>query len=285
MVGLIANPKAGNGKAVEILSKFEKLLLKNKLEHILVFTKENLDKVINEFEENNIKHLIVFGGDGTVNSVAKRILYKDMGLVVIPGGSGNDFSKSNWKDIEFQKLIFSLKENKIYYEFVDVGYIKELDIYFFNSFGIGIAGNVAKNVKFLKNYKISTIKSLAFDYKTFKIRVNEIYEGKAISFHIGINKIEGHGIKMFPNAQNNDNLLDFVIFKNVPYFQTFIKILKVLKGNHIFDKYVIYNQFSEIYFEIDKEIYGHYDGEVFKIGKGSYSVICLNKALKIIKWN
>lgn len=285
MVGLIANPKAGNGKAVEILSKFEKLLLKNKLEHVLVFTKENLDKVINEFEENNVKHIIIFGGDGTVNSVARRVLYKDIGIVVIPGGSGNDFSKSNWKDIEFQKLIFSLKENKIYYEFVDVGYIEELDIYFFNSFGIGIAGDVAKNVKFFKNYKISTIKSLAFDYKTFQIKVNEIYSGKAISFHIGINKIEGHGIKMFPNAKNNDNLLDFVIFKDVPYIQTFIKILKVLKGKHIYDKYVIYSQSDEIYFEIDKQLYGHYDGEVLKINEGNYRVFCLSKSLKIIKWN
>jgi len=284
LVGLIANPKAGNGKAVEILSNFEKLLLKNKLEHVLVFTKENLDKVINEFEENNIKHIIVFGGDGTVNSVARRVLYKDMGIVVIPGGSGNDFSKSNWKDIEFQKLIFSLKENKIYYEFVDVGYIEELDIYFFNSFGVGIAGNVAKNVKIFKNYKISTVKSLAFDYRTFQIKVNEIYNGKSISFHIGINKIEGHGIKMFPNAKNNDNLLDFVIFKNVPYFQTFIKILKVLKGEHVSDKYVIYNQSNKIYFEIDKPLYGHYDGEVFKINEGKYNVFCLNKALKIVKW-
>ena len=90
---------------------------------------------------------------------------------------------------------------------------------------------------------------------------------------------------MFPNAKNNDNLLDFVIFKNVPYLQTFIKILKVLKGEHISDNYVIYNQSNRICFELDRQLYGHYDGEVFKINEGTYNVICLNKALKIIKWN
>ncbi len=285
MVGLIANPKAGNGKAISILSKFENLLLKYKVQHILAFVEQNLEKVLSEFEENGIKHIIVFGGDGTVNSVGRKILNKDISMLVIPAGSGNDFSKSNWQDIDFLKVIKAIKENKINYNFVDVGYVRELDIYFFNSFGIGLAGSVAFNVKKFLNYKLATIKSLIFDYKVFNLKVNEFYDGKSISFHIGINQIEGHGIKTFPKAKNNDNLMDVVIFKNIPYFLTFFKVVKLLKGEHINDKFVIYNQLSNLTFEINKEVFGHYDGEVFKTKKGIYNVSILNKALRIFKWS
>ncbi len=285
MVGLIANPKAGNGKAVQIVSKFENLLLKQKVEHILAFTSENnINKVISEFEENGIRNIVVFGGDGTVNSVARNVLKKDIGIIVIPAGSGNDFSKSNWQNIDFNKLVSALKENRISSSFVDVGYIEELDICFFNSFGLGIAGSVAINVKKLGGYRIATIKSLLFDYRSFRLKLDEVYDGKCLSFHIGMNKVEGHGIPVFPNAKNDDGLADIIIIKKVPYFITPFKVIKVLKGTHIKDKNVIYKQLERFRFEIERELNAHYDGESFRIKEGCYSFRVLKKALKIIKW-
>lgn len=284
MVGIIANPKAGNGRAVKILSRFEKLLLSNKVKHILAFVDEGIDKVISEFERYNINDLVVFGGDGTVNSVARRIINKNMSMLVIPAGSGNDFSKSNWKEIDFLKFIKAIKNGEVHYSYVDVCYIKQIDTFFFNSFGIGISGSVVKNVKNLGSYRISIIKSILFDYRQFYIKINNIYEGKAISFHLGINQIEGHGVKMFPMAKNNDGLVDIVIFKNVPYFLTPFKISKVLKGKHLGDKYAIYSQFENIKFKINERLPAHYDGEALEIDKGIYDIITLKNALKILKW-
>lgn len=285
MVGIIANPKAGNGRAIKILLKFEKLLLSNKVNYILAFTDESVDKILSEFEKNSINDLVVFGGDGTVNSVARKVINRNMAILVIPAGRGNDFSKSNWKNIDFQKLIKAIKNKEILYSYVDVCYIKRIDTFFFNSFGIGISGSVAKNVKSLGSYKVSIVKSIFFDYKPFYIKVENIYEGKAISFHVGLSQIEGHGIKIFPNAKNNDGLMDMVIFKNIPYFLTLFKVSKVLKGKHLSDKYTIYGQFENIKFEINTKLPAHYDGEAFEIDEGIYDITTLKNALKILKWN
>ncbi|MEO0203045.1 MAG: hypothetical protein ABIL37_04915, partial [candidate division WOR-3 bacterium] len=143
----------------------------------------------------------------------------------------------------------------------------------------------AFNVKKLLNYKLATIKSLFFNYKVFNLKVIDIYDGKSISFHIGINKIEGHGIMTFPKAKNEDGLIDIVIIKDVPYLFTPFKLVKLLKGEHINDKYVVYKQVNSLTFEINKQVYGHYDGEVFKIESGCYNVVTINRALKIIKWD
>jgi diacylglycerol kinase (ATP) len=282
LLGLIANPKAGNGKASEIISQFIKAFLKQKIEYILTYVSGNTESIIREFEENNIKNIIVFGGDGTLNSVAKNVLYKNMAILVVPCGSGNDFSKSNW-NVSLDSLIKAIKENRFYYDYVDTGFIKQTGIHFFNSFGIGLAGKIAKNKEKFQNYKISTIKTLLLNYKTFKTRVEGVYEGKSISIHIGINQIEGHGIKIFTNAKNNDGLMDIVIFKNVPYFMTFFKLAKVFSAKHLNDSSVVYNQSPNFTIEIYEELEAHYDGETTKIEANKYEIVTMPKSLRLLK--
>ncbi|MGN1353000.1 MAG: diacylglycerol/lipid kinase family protein [Bacilli bacterium] len=87
----IINPKAGNGKGIELISRLKEL--EKKIIHV---TKEKGDAtkfllvVAKKYPNATIYSV---GGDGTLNEVVNGIYDKNCKLHIVPFGSGNDYNR------------------------------------------------------------------------------------------------------------------------------------------------------------------------------------------------
>ena len=116
----IVNPSARSGKGKDIWEILEKKFTEKGLEYRAVFTKgpghaTKLAKSLTEptsqdSDQNNVKKLIVLGGDGTLNEAINGIQDFENTLVgYIPIGSSNDFAR----DLSFPKKLDDLIEQII----------------------------------------------------------------------------------------------------------------------------------------------------------------------------
>ena len=94
---IIINNKSGKGKAETIFKKFLKNKLKKskllKISYFGYFEKYLLD---NKKIFENLKFIIILGGDGTIHTVCNNLLNNnlDIPIAIIPVGSGNGLFKS-----------------------------------------------------------------------------------------------------------------------------------------------------------------------------------------------
>ena len=95
---VILNPVSGNGFAKANLPKIEAMLQSKAFKYNIYYTEAaGLSIVkIKEIIESGCNHLIVLGGDGTLNEVANAIMLQTLyephqvKVGVIPIGTGND---------------------------------------------------------------------------------------------------------------------------------------------------------------------------------------------------
>jgi len=76
------------------------------------FSKEDTKEIISQ---NSDKHdvFIAAGGDGTVHSVAERLVNTDKVFGVLPLGSGNGFAKEFGFNINPHSLMYSIKKAEV----------------------------------------------------------------------------------------------------------------------------------------------------------------------------
>lgn len=231
----IFNPAAGKGNPPEIIekSKFS--------DEEVYITKGVGDAEKIAFEacsKNSDLHLVVYGGDGTINEVANGIIKSGAGdralFTVVPTGTGNDFVRS-FPD-----------EKKIY----SIDAIEVNGSYVINSANTGVDSNVVEKASHYKNYPFLS-GSLAYMMgalnalfhkigERWKITLKypdgtgETFDNEEFSLALFSNgKYYGGGFLSAPLAETDDGLIDAVIVKKVSK-PKFISLLnKYKKGLHI----------------------------------------------------
>ncbi|MBD0381777.1 diacylglycerol/lipid kinase family protein [Paenibacillus sedimenti] len=102
MIGVLVNPRSGDGRGCDIWREVRDRLQKFSVPHVAVITSragetgELAEKMVSE---HSIEKLIVIGGDGTIHETAGGLwqAYRNGSackLAVIPAGTGNDFAKA-----------------------------------------------------------------------------------------------------------------------------------------------------------------------------------------------
>ena len=105
----IINPNSSNGKYQSFLNKLN-FLIDNPNIFISKSKKDTEDFIDNNL--NNIDIFVAVGGDGTISSIAKQLIYTDKILAVYPMGSGNGFAKENGFDKSIKKLLTKIQNKK-----------------------------------------------------------------------------------------------------------------------------------------------------------------------------
>ena len=105
----IINPNSSNGKYQSFLNKLN-FLIDNPNIFISKSKKDTEDFINNNL--NNIDIFVAVGGDGTISSIAKQLIYTDKILAVYPMGSGNGFAKENGFDKSIKKLLTKIQNKK-----------------------------------------------------------------------------------------------------------------------------------------------------------------------------
>lgn len=238
------------------------------------FIRENFDRV---------DIFVAVGGDGTISTVAQKLINTDKILAIFPAGSGNGFSNETNFSKNLSQLLDKIKTKNS--RNIDTFLVNDkLSI---NVSGTGFDGKVVKEFekteRGFKNYIKVSIQTF-FNYKPIKVKfITENYKqynGKYLMLNIANTRQFGNNAYIAPKASKSDGLVDLVLVKKFPLtyspFFAFRMFTKRLRD----DDYVTYLPVSEIEFKVSTTNW-HLDGEFNKI-KSPVHIKVLPKSLRIL---
>lgn len=277
----IINPNSSNGKYQSFLNKLN-FLIDNPNIFISKSKKDTEDFIDNNL--NNIDIFVAVGGDGTISSIAKQLIYTDKILAVYPMGSGNGFAKENGFDKSIKKLLTKIKNKKS--QIIDT--IKINQEFSINVSGVGldsvVAYNFEKTSRGFFNYIKTTIATF-FSFNDINIKFknidNQKYNGKYLMLNVANTRQFGNNAFIAPNAILDDGLVDIVLVKRFSLIGSvkfaYQLFSKKLGGN----PFVTYLRLEQIDLEIDNNIW-HIDGDAMEL-PSPVEIQVLKHSLKILK--
>ncbi|WP_407481543.1 diacylglycerol/lipid kinase family protein [Elizabethkingia meningoseptica] len=222
------------------------------------------------FIDENFSSTEVFvavGGDGTISTVAQKLINTDKILAVFPAGSGNGFSNETNFTKNIDALLQKIKQKKFHK--IDTFTVNgNLSI---NVSGTGFDGEVIK--KFEKtsrgftNYIKVTVKTF-FIFKSINIAFEDQYkqyDGNYLMLNVANTRQFGNNAYIAPHADYSDGLVDIVLVKKFPLWHSlafaFRMFTKGLKEN----EYLTYFSVSDLKFTVKNSKAWHLDGEGIEI--------------------
>lgn len=293
----ILNPIAAKNMLGDITVKIKRKFTASCKLHITRFKgdAENISKTI---DSDNI--IFSVGGDGTfreiINGLAKRDLkatvlsgspiintdYADKQksdtlhekkpqLCIFPVGSGNDFARSVYGNLNFNKILEdyeSLKPTSI-----DIGSAN--NEYFANIASIGFDAEIVKNsvkfkkIKLLRKFSyILSIFYTVFSYKGTKLKIvhedGEINE-KVLLLAVANGQYYGGGVRIAPFAEIDDGYFDICYIPMQHPLRILLCLPSLLNGSHTKLSFVKYFKAKSIFAQStdEKPFLLNLDGDLF----------------------
>ena len=259
--------------------------LKKKVENPNFYISESFsgtENFINEnFEKTEI--FVAIGGDGTISSVAQKLINTEKILAIFPAGSGNGFSN----ETNFHKNLDELLHK------IQAGKSRKIDTFTVNGHfsinvsGVGFDGKVVKEFeqtsRGFKNYIKVSIQTF-FKYRPIKVKFLDekfkMHNGRYLMLNIANTRQFGNNAYIAPNASESDGLLEVVLVKKFPWYYSLLFALKMFTKKLKDDDYLTYLSVPEIEFEVNTQNW-HIDGD-FKEITSPVKVKVLPRSLKIL---
>jgi diacylglycerol kinase (ATP) len=237
---LLANPTSGGGKGaklkVEVMARL-KLLGKEftdisgtSYESALV----NLRESKKQYQSGVV---IVIGGDGMVHLAIQELANSDFAMLLIPGGTGNDFARSAGLSIDkpLEALDRGLREPV---QRVDLGrvngrFFAEILSTGFDSLVNERANRIHWQSK--RKYDLAMLLELPlFKPLEYQIQLDtQEFSTEAMLIAVANGASYGGGMKVCPDASLTDGFFDVMILEPVSKFEFLRVFPKVFKGTHI----------------------------------------------------
>ncbi|MEI6275554.1 MAG: diacylglycerol kinase family protein [Prolixibacteraceae bacterium] len=299
---VVLNPHAGGGKGAHDQKIIEQLLRQSDIHYQLSISQfpGHAIELTRNLVREGATHLIVAGGDGTLNEVVNGIFqaeqqsHHEITLGMLPVGTGNDWIKTFGIPDHYQKAIDIIKTNKTVKQ--DVGEITcHIDgqtsvRYFANIAGFGFDALVAKNANNLKFKGITGIRvyiqSLFSGYVNYKSRNTRIIidgtslEVNLFSASIGIGKFNGGGMMQVPEANPLQGLFHITVIRKIGIWGILTNFKGLYSGDFIRDFRVSTHVGQAIEIASDTPLPGESDGET--LGAGSFKIEMIAHRLRVI---
>lgn len=261
----IVNPRSGIGRKDGLEEVVAKYTDKEKVDFKICYTRHRghaRELALRYRDKADV--VVAVGGDGTINEVGSSLVGSSTAMGIIPAGSGNGLARELDIPIRVTQAI----------EIVNDMHIKDIDVmkvgehYSFNVSGVGFDAVISH--KFARMRTRGPLQYMNLITKEYpKYQANEyilnvdghIYKRKAFLVSFANSSQWGNNIRIAPNAQIDDGLIDVCIVSEFPDFAIPSLLLSLLSQN--IDK----NKYDEIIRAKNIEIYntdtlfGHVDGE------------------------
>lgn len=196
-----------------------------------------LKKLKPKLQEDDV--LIAVGGDGSLHTLINQV--KQLGITnplsFLPGGSGNDFARSNDIPLDLRLAVTHFfKEAKS--QVIDILRMQTAEEIFYavNSIGYGLDGNIIYAVSKSKNKKrsgakayVRSILSAFLKLKPFRVQIKTDQMKEPVQTDLQLllmlnQPFLGGGINAFPTADNQDGQIDILLARQVTW-RHFIPII------------------------------------------------------------
>jgi YegS/Rv2252/BmrU family lipid kinase len=212
--------------------------------------------------------VVVAGGDGTLNAVVGGLIGTKTILGILPTGTMNVFARE--LHIPFAHLKGAL-------EIIDGGKVKEVDLFeaegtpFVQMAGVGFDAQVieettseAKRRLGPLAYIVSAVKLLGAKPPRMRVTFAEGKSAEGACVLLGNGALYGGQLRLFGKADNADDLLDVLVYKEAGYKAALGSLGTVARGGYEEDgKFVEYYQTSGLTVECDREVPVELDGELW----------------------
>ena len=301
MYHFIMNPKASSGRGMKAWTKIEQILKKEQVEyetHMLGSEQETIS-LVQELTSKKIDnaaleckaaqasdcHLVVLGGDGTINAVLNGIIdFEHTIISCIRTGSGNDFARNigvtkntskalehllhtpDKMVIDYGEAVYKTESGEKYRRFAisnGVGY--DADIceevgrsklkQILNRVGLGKLVYVMIGVKQIFTRK-NTGAILCFDNEEVKDIAN-------LFFVVGmIHEREGGGVPFCPRANCTDGILDVCLVRQMPKMKLLLAVMIVYMKQHYRFQAITEHRCKTLSVKLSEPQWFHMDGEI-----------------------
>ena len=296
MYYFIVNPTSKTGVGEKYWQRVKAVLEEKKIAYKVIFSKkvghveEIVKKLTTETKRDKI-HMVILGGDGTVNEAIQGIEdFEKVVISYIPTGSSNDLARDMGISRNPEEALEAIlkAEKEIYMDMglvhYDKAYLngKEVEIpdrRFMVGCGIGFDAAVCEestHSKFknaLNKIKLGKLTYVGIALK--QLIQSEMIDGKIILddekeipikrmfFTVAmVHHYEGGGFKFCPEAKEDDGLLDFCVAADASK----LKVLRILPtaydGKHVKFKEIQMFRGKKATIETEKPMWVQTDGEV-----------------------
>lgn len=239
--------------------------------------------------DDSYNHILVSGGDGTVNQIVNIIKNKnlDLPLAVLPAGTANDFAHVIGMPYSIRKSVDQILSSKA--KLIDLG--KANDKYFINIFSCGLFTDVSqktptkqKNTFGKLAYYFTGLKELP-NFKKLNINVKSEhgnFKGSSILFFVFNGRTAG-GFEIARESLLDDGMLEVIIvdgeniLEKLPFISQFI-----LKRTLSYPKGIIHFKTNKLSIDIENNFLTDIDGEPGP--KAPLNIICEKNSLKVLGW-
>ncbi|MCR4716084.1 MAG: YegS/Rv2252/BmrU family lipid kinase [Lachnospiraceae bacterium] len=289
MYHFILNPTAASGGGRKVWRKVKALLREYDIDYKLhIFDdKKALTECVKELSngQNGIcNHIVVMGGDGTLNMVVNAIdNFNAVKLSCLKVGSGNDFARNvGVRKKAIRELVHLIKKpEEILLDVGEAVYLDEDDVrhvrrYLISS-GIGYDADICEEAersrlkKVLNKIKLGKLVYLFVGLKqvmTKKGSMALIYlDNKRIGiremfFAVSmIHPMEGGGVPFCPYADPGDGKLDVCVVKIAKKPKLYLEVALVYLKKHLLFSNVKNYRVNNIRIVLAKPEWVHFDGE------------------------
>ena len=273
----ILNPQAGGGKSRKVLDIIKQKMDRSGYSYKIIETKK--PKQATDIASDNLENytdIIAVGGDGTVNEVARALIYNRKSILgIIPSGTGNDLSLSLGIPSDPDKALELILDENRHETQIDVCSINKIP--YLNISTIGFDADVVKTTNTIKriiksgfSYIISVLVNLLVFRKT---KIELVIDGKSQEVNsfllaVGNGKYYGGGIPIMPSAQIDNGYLEVCNVKDASNLKVLFLFPSIFKEKHIkHKKYVTMYRAKEVLVKTSKEMIINIDGELIENNK------------------
>jgi len=268
VISFIINPEACGGKALHRWKRFSPYLHKEGLHYTEYFTSRPLEAEEIARRVSPVSDVVyAVGGDGTLLEVANGLWGENIPLGLIPFGAGNDLGKCLEIPRSNEGILRMIKNPRT--RRIDAGKLNGR--IFCNVVGIGFDGEVALSAdNFLKRfggtpaYLWGVLRAL-FTYKAPRMVIEidgKKIEQKTLLVAVGNGKYYGGGLKVVPDAEQDDGLFDICVIDTLWVGKLLFLLPQVYGGGHLKQKEVRIYRGKTIKISSEKPVIVQADGEI-----------------------
>jgi diacylglycerol kinase (ATP) len=270
---LVVNPTAGRGRARKVLAAATGLLDTASASY-QVAESASLDDArdIAARAARSGQVVVAVGGDGIAGALAGVAAREGARFGIIPAGNGNDFARGLGIPFQADRAVTALtagRERKV--DLIAVGPENEPEIIAAASVYLGVpsvAGEIANSMRWLRGpavYPAAALRALArWQPAGFRVQIcgqEQTREFPGYAVVVANTSYFGAGMKVAPQAQTDDGLLDIMIMHHAPRL-VFLRVLtKIRSGSHLSLPQIGVDRGTEVTITADRDLPAAADGE------------------------